>query len=125
MSNSTYDDFLIFRANVIRAIAKAWSNPEYKERLLHDPKEAIESAFRPYKYPFTYNLAAQDDTAYFDLKVNGNWVVKKFDKLTLVLPPKPPARPGATAKETALVQARALAAFNASHITFLPTTDEA
>lgn len=118
---STYDAFIHFRATVVRAVAKSWADPAFKEALLTgNTKEVLERAFYPYKYPFRYELAAQDNTADYRPDLVANWVVHKFDRIDLTLPPPPPRDEGMSDMDYALRKAQALAAYNASHVTFLP-----
>ena len=122
-NQGTYDNFLLFRAMIIRAVAKAWGDEEYSKLLQENPKQALESAFPPYRYPFTAELTASAGAASYTPGLNLGWVTHKREKLTLVLPPKPAAVAG-DEMANALNQAAALAAFNATHLTFLHSTKE-
>lgn len=122
-NQGTYDNFLHFRAVIIRAVTKAWGDESYMKLLQENPKQALQQAFPPYQYPFQYDLTTISNTASFKLGSVSGWVVHKREKLTLALPPKPALVPGDEMKQ-ALNEAAALAAFNASHITFLHSTKE-
>lgn len=120
--NSTYDQFLHFRAVIIRAVAKAWADENYLQQFQADPKKALETAFA-YKYPFDYDLELQTGTASYTPGAVLGWTVHKREKLTLVLPPKPAPVPGDEMAQ-ALNEAQALAAFNANNISFLHASKE-
>lgn len=105
---STYDCFLDFRANVIRAVAQAWHDENFKEALLKDPKGTMREYFH-YQFPFDMDLKVLPDSAAWDPMLNGGWLTCEQETLELVLPHKPQAGH----------EAIALAAYNANRLTFL------
>lgn len=117
-SISVYDQFLHFRATVIRGIAQSWKDPEFKKFLLANPKEALKEKFN-YVFPFDFDLYCRDNSCKFTPTLNLAWTIYKQDTIKIVLPQKPEALPDSTEREQVLNQAVALAEFNASHITFL------
>lgn len=117
ITTSTYDKFLKFRAVIIQAIALAWEDPKYKKRLIEAPKEALKEAFN-YNFPFDMNMTIDVDNATWKPLLNAGWVVHIPNTLELVLPPKPDNK-GLSPREEVLNQARALAAYNVTHLTFL------
>jgi ribosomally synthesized peptide (two-chain TOMM family) len=108
---STYQKFLYFRATIIQAIAIAWADPEFKQSLLKNPKEALLERLG-YKLPFDMHLAAVPDSALWNPSLNLGWISLQEDGLEMILPPKP-----ADGQE-----AIALAAYNTQHLTFLNTS---
>ncbi|UEP36685.1 BMA_0021/BMA_0022 family TOMM bacteriocin [Burkholderia ambifaria] len=105
----TYDQFLEYRATVIRAIALAWHSPAFLAELESDPVNALREHF-DYHFPFKLDLKVQIKSSAWTPSVNGDWTAGHKNKLTLYLPPAP-------ADEAQFAQA--LAAYNASHITIM------
>jgi ribosomally synthesized peptide (two-chain TOMM family) len=105
----TYDRFIAFRAAVMQAIALAWGDAEYRAQLIADPKKALKTAF-DYDFPFKIDLGVDVDNAKWEPITVADWHVLRRDTLHMVLPPKP---------EDPAEQVEALAAFNATHLTFL------
>jgi ribosomally synthesized peptide (two-chain TOMM family) len=110
-TGSSYDTFILYRAHVIRAIALAWQDAEFKHALLEDPKQAMHAAFG-YEFPFDMDLRALDGSAYWNPTGTVGWTVTAQNTVRLVLPPKPEAGQ----------EAVALAEYNARHLTFLSAT---
>jgi len=105
----TYDRFVAFRAAVMRAIALAWGNEQFRKDLIKHPKEAMKEHL-DYTFPFNIDLAVDVDNARWEPMTVTDWHVLRRDTLDMVLPPKP---------EDPKQQVEALAAFNATHLTFL------
>jgi ribosomally synthesized peptide (two-chain TOMM family) len=105
----TYDRFIAFRAAVMQAIALAWGNPEFRTQLIADPKKAMRDSL-DYEFPFKIDLEVDVDNAKWEPITVADWHVLRRDTLHMVLPPKP---------EDPAQQVEALAAFNATHLTFL------
>lgn len=105
LRSPSYEQFLEYRAVIIKAIARAWHDPDYRRELQEDPVSALKTL--GYSYPFKIKLKVQTDTSTWTPGVNGGWTTCRQNKLTLVLPPAP-AR-----KEDYAV---ALASYNANHI---------
>lgn len=103
----TYDRFIAYRAAVMRAIARAWSDPQYYEKLKKDPKEALKDV--NYTFPFDMDLGVDADNALWRPTTVADWYVRQRNTLTMVLPPAPPLEQ----------QPEALANFNSFHLTFL------
>ena len=117
-NESVYDQFLHFRATVIRSIAQAWRSPEFKKFLLADPKKAMKEQFQ-YEFPFDFDLHCRDASCKYTPLSNLGWTIYRQDTVKIVLPPKPKKADGTSEREHVLNEAAALAEFNASHITFL------
>ncbi|RQV08082.1 hypothetical protein DF047_13735 [Burkholderia cenocepacia] len=105
----TYEQFLEYRATVIRAIALAWHSPAFLDKLEADPVHALREQF-DYHFPFKLDLKVQLKSSEWTPTVNGDWTAGQKNKLTLYLPPAP-------ADEAQFAQA--LAAYNADHITIM------
>jgi ribosomally synthesized peptide (two-chain TOMM family) len=104
----SYNDFLQYRAVIVQAIAVAWHDPQFLDRLLADPKKALHERFG-YDYPMHMTLKVHADSATWTPTSNGGWTTSQVNTLELVLPPAPPSDQVAVA----------LAAYNAKHIDFL------
>lgn len=104
----TYDHFIAFRAAVMQAIALAWRDKAYYDQLVTDPKRALKEGVG-YRFPFNMELGVDVDNASWEPTTVGDWRVTRRNALEMVLPPTPPVEE----------QVEALAAFNATHITFL------
>lgn len=104
----TYDRFVAFRAAVMQAIAIAWSDEKFRKELIKDPKAALKSGVG-YTFPFNIDLGVDVDNAEWKPLTVADWHVKRRDLLQMVLPPAPEQSE----------QVEALAAFNATHLTFL------
>jgi ribosomally synthesized peptide (two-chain TOMM family) len=102
----TYEQFLEYRAVIVQAIAVAWHDDAFRDKLVEDPKKALKERF-DYHYPFNLALKAQLDTSEWTPASNGGWTTLENNVLELVLPPAP-----ADEKQHAI----ALAAYNAKHI---------
>jgi ribosomally synthesized peptide (two-chain TOMM family) len=107
-SYGTYDRFVRFRAAIMRAIALAWKDPAYRTQLIADPKKALKGGI-DYDFPFGMDLGVDVDNATWEPTTVGDWRVDHCNRLQMVLPPAPPLAE----------QVEALAAFNATHLTFL------
>jgi ribosomally synthesized peptide (two-chain TOMM family) len=105
----TYDRFIAFRAAVMQAIALAWNDKEFRTDLIEDPKKAMKKAF-DYDFPFKIDLGVDVDNARWEPMTVVDWHVLNRDTLQMWLPPKP---------EDPKQVVEALAAFNATHLTFL------
>lgn len=105
----TYEQFLEYRATVIRAIALAWHSKAFLDELEADPVQALRKHF-DYHFPFDLDLKVQTKSSAWTPGVNGDWTAGQKNKLTLFLPPAP-------ANEKHFAQA--LAAYNANHITIM------
>lgn len=106
----SYETFLQYRAVILRAIGRAWTDPAFKSALQEKPKTALKSAFR-YDFPYDMNLSVLDGSAEWTPAANGGWTNTMQNQVTLVLPPKPEAGQ----------EAVALAEYNANNLTFLST----
>jgi ribosomally synthesized peptide (two-chain TOMM family) len=115
---ATYDKFLAFRATIIRAISRAWIDAKYKEELIKDPRAALYDAF-DYRCPFEVDLKVHDKNASWTPALNGGWTVHQNNRLEMVLPPAPKMKEGCSERERVLIEACALAEYNANHLTFL------
>ena len=105
----TYHQFLEYRAVIIQAIAVAWHDDQFRERLQAHPKEALFERF-DYRFPFNLAMKAQLGTSEWTPSTNGGWTTLENNALELVLPPAPAQREQ---------YAVALAAYNAKHISVL------
>ncbi|RQR61896.1 hypothetical protein DIE07_07610 [Burkholderia sp. Bp9002] len=105
----TYEQFLEYRAVIIRAIALSWHSTVFLDELEADPVKALREHF-DYHFPFRLDLKVQTKSSAWTPSVNGDWTSGHKNKLTLVLPPAP-------ADETQFAQA--LAAYNANHVTIM------
>ncbi|MCA8299977.1 BMA_0021/BMA_0022 family TOMM bacteriocin [Burkholderia seminalis] len=105
----TYEQFLEYRATVIRAIALAWHSSAFLDELEADPIEALREHF-DYHFPFRLDLKVQPKSSEWTPTVNGDWTAGRRNKLTLYLPPAPADK---------AQFAQALAAYNANHITIM------
>jgi ribosomally synthesized peptide (two-chain TOMM family) len=105
----TYDRFIAYRAAVMRAIALAWRDEQFRKQLIEDPKQAMKAGIG-YDFPFNMELRVHTDSATWKPLTVTDWRVDRRNLLQMVLPPRP-------ANEADRVEA--LAAFNASHLTFL------
>lgn len=105
----TYDRFIAFRAAVMQSIGLAWKSDALRAALIKDPKGFMKEHF-DYTFPFNIDLAVDDGNARWEPMTVVDWHVLRRDTLDMVLPPKP---------ERADQQVEALAAFNATHLTFL------
>lgn len=110
VKQADYETFLDYRAIIIRAIALAWNDSTYQKKLLNDPKAALKEGFG-YEFPYAMNVSVQNHSAEWQPNVVGDWVCKKQNVVTLILPPAPEL------SERNI----ALAEYNASHLTFLVT----
>ena len=75
----------------LRAIALAWSNPEFKKALLADPRVAIRKAF-DYEVNEALDLSVAEVTAeeaQWNTKGNVDWCNLPNMRLTMPLPPAP------------------------------------
>lgn len=108
VSTSVYDEFLLYRAQVIRAVALAWQDDGFKAALRENPRAAVRQ-YLNYEIPFALEIDVIFDNAEFCPQTLLDWLVKKTDRLQLNLPPAPPANQ----------QAEALAAYNLQFLTFL------
>jgi ribosomally synthesized peptide (two-chain TOMM family) len=115
---TSYEKFIEFRAAIIRGIGLAWQDADYKKRLLQNPKAALLEQFG-YRFPFNLELKADDRNATWTPTLNAGWVVHRENTLELVLPPKPKSHDGVDPRQQALIEARSLAEYNASHLTFM------
>ena len=104
----SYDRFIAYRAALMEAIALAWRDPAFRDRLITDPKRALKEGVG-YDFPFNMELGVDVDSAVWEPQTVGDWRVRHQNLLELVLPPAPEPDE----------QVRALAAFNAHHLTFL------
>ncbi|KVE38735.1 BMA_0021/BMA_0022 family TOMM bacteriocin [Burkholderia sp. TSV86] len=102
----TYEQFLEFRAAVIRAIAVAWNDNDYLDQLLADPVKALHDKF-DYRFPLAVDLKAVAETATWTPETTAGWTCIKNNVLELVLPPAPPQDQ----------EAVALAAYNSRNLT--------
>lgn len=102
----SYDDFLEFRAIILKAIAKCWNDQSAKTFFENDPKGALKEFFN-YEYPFNSSITVDKDSAEYRPNLAGNWKANQFSSITLVLPPAPPEEE----------RAAALAALNELHLT--------
>jgi ribosomally synthesized peptide (two-chain TOMM family) len=108
----TYLQFLEYRAVIIQAIAAAWQDPSFLERLKTHPRETLQERFG-YHYPFKLDLKVQPDSSTWTPTRNGGWTTQHYNSLDLVLPPAP---------QDKTQFAAALAAYNAKHISILTAT---
>jgi ribosomally synthesized peptide (two-chain TOMM family) len=104
----TYDRFVAFRAAVMQAIAIAWKDEAFRARLIESPVQAMKDRIG-YQFPFNMELGVDVDNAKWRPTTVADWQVLRPNLLELVLPPAP-AHAGD--------RVEALAAFNASHLTF-------
>lgn len=107
-TSSNYDTFLNYRAAIIRAIGRAWSDEKFEQALYKEPKGALREAFN-YDFPYDMHLKILQGSAKWDPLGAVGWVVSMQNTVELVLPPKPEAGQ----------EAVALAEYNAKHLTFL------
>lgn len=107
-SYGTYDRFLAYRAAIMQAIALAWRDPAFREKLIADPKRALKEGVG-YTFPFNMDIAVLVDNDVWEPDTVGDWRVIEQDHIEMVLPPAPEEAE----------QLQALAAFNAKHLTFL------
>jgi ribosomally synthesized peptide (two-chain TOMM family) len=105
LRSPSYEQFLEYRAVIIKAIARAWRDPAYRHLLKENPIAALKTL--GYSYPFKIKLKVQTDTSKWTPGANGGWTTCRQNKLTLVLPPAP------AKKEDYAI---ALASYNANHI---------
>lgn len=96
---SIYDKFLEFRSVVIQTIAKAWEDTEFHKKLIDKSAQRanpdhvmrmMENEFG-YEFPFKKKITIDvlDGNAEWEPVSVNDWVVKKQEKLIMVLPPKP------------------------------------
>jgi len=102
----TYEQFLEYRAVIIKAIATAWHDHKFLHHFKEHPISALSQRF-DYDYPFKINLTVHTHSAKWTPDINGGWTTQQKNKFTLVLPPAP-----ANKEEHAI----ALAFYNAKHI---------
>jgi ribosomally synthesized peptide (two-chain TOMM family) len=108
--SSGYDGFLRYRAVILRAIGRAWADPDFRRELQADPIGALKTTF-DYDFPYALELSVLDSSARWTPAYNGGWTNLSQNQVNLILPPCP--EPGQ--------QAVALAEYNASNLTFLTT----
>lgn len=114
MSSSWYDDFVMFRAAIERAVGRVWNDDAFKAAFLKDPLQAMENQFG-YRCPFHIAMRAKECHDKFEPTYTGGWVGGD-DGVRFYLPP-PPKDPRQ--------RAEALAAFNQARIVFLAPKPEA
>lgn len=89
-NDSIYDDFIEFRAVIIKAVALSWHDDNFKKSFHKNPVKALKDEFG-YKYPFNIEFKGEerpkDDYKWYP-EGTGAWVGPN-NKLELVLPPKP------------------------------------
>lgn len=107
-TSSNYDTFLQYRAHIIRAIALAWKDHDFKHALTHDPKKALKEALH-YDFPYDMDLTIVKHSATWSPEMKQGWVVNTQNTVGLTLPPKPEHGE----------EAVALAEYNARFLTFL------
>ena len=107
-SYGTYDQFLAYRAAIMQAIALAWRDDNFRGQLIETPKQALKDGIG-YDFPFNMELTVDVDNATWDPLTVADWRVTHRSRLQMVLPPAPPMAE----------RVEALAAYNASHLTFL------
>lgn len=112
----SYDKFLEFRVAVIQLVAEAWDHwdpekndftEEFKTKLQNTKGYMKETL--GYEFPFDMDLEVIFKNAVWEPETVVDWKVNATNTLSLFLPPAPPVEE----------QAKALAKFNADHITFL------
>ncbi|SDG17240.1 BMA_0021/BMA_0022 family TOMM bacteriocin [Paraburkholderia phenazinium] len=102
----TYEQFLEYRAVIIKAIATAWHDKAFLKELEAHPVETLKERFG-YDYPFKIALKVHSPSAKWTPEINGGWTTQKNNTFTLILPPAP-----AKKEQYAL----ALASYNSNHI---------
>jgi ribosomally synthesized peptide (two-chain TOMM family) len=104
----TYDRFLAFRAAVMSAVALVWRQPELKKEFKEHPRAAFKKHLN-YNFPFDLDLGVDLDNATWDPEKVADWFVTTTNVLSMVLPPAP---------QNPAEHVQALAAYNATHLTF-------
>lgn len=90
-NGSVYDDFLEFRAVMVQAVARSWSDPDFKEKFEASPKQCLKEYFDydfPFRIGFKWDETLKDSDYKWYPKGTGAWVGPN-NKLELILPPKP------------------------------------
>ncbi|WP_028311207.1 BMA_0021/BMA_0022 family TOMM bacteriocin [Derxia gummosa] len=106
--HGTYDKFLEYRAVIMQAIAKAWSNESFYRELVADPRAALLEHFG-YEVPFKIAIEIDTESDEWLPTTVADWKVLKNNRLRMVLPPAPPVEE----------RIEALADYNRYHLTFL------
>lgn len=104
-SMPSYDQFLEYRAVIVQAIAVAWHDSKFRERLVADPVGTLHEYF-DYRFPMKMHLEVHENSSAWTPLTNGGWTTNEVNRLALMLPPAPPPEQ----------RAAALAAYNAKHI---------
>ncbi|AXE96247.1 BMA_0021/BMA_0022 family TOMM bacteriocin [Paraburkholderia sp. SIMBA_050] len=106
LRSPTYEQFIEYRAVIIKAIATAWHDQAFFQELTKHPVETLKNRFG-YEYPFKIDLKVHPESATWTPAINGGWTTQQTNRFTLVLPPAP-----ANQEQHAL----ALAFYNAKHL---------
>ena len=120
----SYESLLEYQEVYLRAVALAWSDPEFKKNFLADPRTAMENYFG-YSCPWNVTIRVTEPT---DPKYHwtpakdgqpGKWTLPRM-KATFGLPDTP-YKPGTPEKPDIKQQLIAFAAYNDAGPTYLFT----
>lgn len=106
--SSSYEIFLAYRAVILRAIGRAWSDHDFKKQLIAHPKTALKNAFG-YDFPYDMEVSVIKNSATWSPQGSDGWTNLSQNDVRLVLPPKPESGQ----------EAAALAEYNFNNLTFL------
>ena len=103
---SGYDNFIVFRSAIMQAIAKAWDDHQYRERLIANPVAGLKEI--GYNWHYYFKLTVDVDNAVWQPLTVADWRVTKKNKIKLALPPRP-SDPEQYTQALAALNARSLA----------------
>lgn len=83
-----YDRFIAYRIAIMQAIALAWRDDAFRDRLATDPKRALKEGVG-YDFPFLMDLGVDLDNAEWLPVTVADWRVARRNAVQLVLPPAP------------------------------------
>ena len=96
-NRATYGNFVELQTAIVRAIALAWTNDEYKQYYIHNPADAIKELLPedcPIREPHFLSIEVESSSFHdFMPEYTGGWAGNN-DEVTFWLPPPPMA--GAT-----------------------------